>query len=391
MPFPFAPFNTPKLDFSMSAINLLLLAAFAVALILGAAAQASRFCLHGGLRDALFKRDGRRLAAFFLAVAVAIALVGVVQVALGQFVEPSRPPLTSPNLAWGRYLVGGLVFGVGMILARGCPLRNLVRVAQGNVQALVVLIVMAASAYAMTRTSLYAEVFAPWLGTWTIDLRKWGFGHQDLGTLLGIASPAARLLLALAVAVPTIAVAWRYLPLQSARVMTLGAAVIGATIAAGYALTAGPLGAKAIDDAAFLTLPPDGMGVQSYTFSGPLADTVYFLLHPSAQTLSFGVAAVAGVLVGVLISALLRGEFRWEAGVVPRVLLRQCIGAVLAGIGAILALGCTIGNGLSGLAVLSAGATLGLAAIVAGAWLTLKAEALLAARSGTAGVAESAA
>ncbi len=373
----------------MNAVSLLLLAVFSVALVLGAAAQASRFCLHGGLRDALFNRDGRRLAAYVFAIAIAIAFVALLQVILGHAVNPSRPPHTSPNMAWGRYLVGGLLFGVGMILARGCPLRNLVRVGQGSVQALVVVIVMALSAYAMTRTSLYANAFAPWLGTWSIDLQKWGFDHQDLGTLLGLSSPGARLMFSLVVAAVLFAAARRHLSLRSGKVLALGAAMIGAAVAAGYALTAGPLGTKAMDDASFMTLPPDGMGVQSFTFSGPLADVVYFLLHPSAETLTFGVVAVAGVLLGVMASAAARREFRWEAGFDLRVLVRQCIGAVLAGGGAVLALGCTIGNGLSGIAVLSAGSMLGLASVVTGAWVTLKVEALLAGRPVMVGVADS--
>jgi len=375
----------------MNAIPLLLLAVFAIAVILGAAAQASRFCLHGGLRDALFNRDGRRLAAYVMAIAVAIALVALLQVVLGAAVNPVRPPHTSANLVWGRYLVGGLVFGVGMILARGCPLRNLVRVAQGNMQALVVLVVMALSAYAMTRTTLYATAFAPWLGDWSLDLRKWGFDHQDLGTLLHLSTPLARLIPALVLAAILFIAARRYLPLRASKGMAPAAVVIGAAVAAGYALTAGPLGAKAMDDAAFMTMPPDGMGVQSFTFSGPLADAVYFLLHPSMQTLTFGVVAIAGVLVGVFLSALARREFHWDAGVDARVLLRQCIGAALAGGSAVLALGCTVGNGLSGVAVLSVGAMIGLGAIVLGAWATLKVEALLARNAVTAGSAGSAA
>lgn len=373
----------------MNAISLLLLGAFAAAAALGAAAQASRFCLHGGLRDTLFKRDPSRLGAYFMAIAVAIALVALLQAVLGQPVNPSRPPVTSASLAWGRYTVGGLLFGAGMILARGCPLRNLVRVAQGSMQALIVLVVMALSAYAMTRTALYESVFAPWLGNLTVDLHKWGFDHQDIGTLLGLSSASARLILALAVAAALFVAARRYLPQRSGRTLMFSATVIGAAIAAGYALTAGPLGVRALDDAAFMSTPPDGMGVQSFTFSAPLGDMLYFLLHPSSQTLTFGVAAVAGVLSGVLLSAVLRREFRWQAGINRRTLLRQCIGAAVAGSGAVLALGCTVGNGLSGVAVLSTGSLLGLASIVVGALVTLKLEAAFDARATPAASVES--
>lgn len=99
----------------MNVINLLLCAVFVTAMILGAAAQASRFCLHGGLRDVFVSRQSGRLAAYFLAMAVAIVLVALLQLILGHVVEPVRPPQTSPNLVWGRYLVGGFLFGAGMM------------------------------------------------------------------------------------------------------------------------------------------------------------------------------------------------------------------------------------------------------------------------------------
>ena len=361
----------------MNAIPLLLLSVFAVAVVLGIAAQSSRFCLHGGLRDAMFQGDARRLAAYVLAIGVAVLATGLAQMTLGQPLEPVRPPYTSGSLALGRYLIGGFVFGIGMMLARGCPLRNLVRVAQGSLQAVPVLVVMALSAYAMTRTPLFETAFAPWIGAWSVDLHKLGYAHQDLATLLGLTSPLARAALALVVAAVLIFLTVRHLPLRSARTLLVTSVVIGLVIAAGYWLTGGPLGAKAIDDASFMSMPPDGMGVQSFTFSAPLGDTTYFLMHPSMQTLSFGVVAVGGVLLGVLLSSLLRGEFKWEPNVDPRILVRQVIGGLLAGGSAVLGLGCTVGNGLSGLAVLSLGSLLSMIAMVVGAWGTLKVEALL--------------
>src|SRR3569832_1795334 len=119
----------------MSAIQLLLLGVFAAALMLGASAQASRFCLQEGLREAALHRDGRRLAAYVVAIGVSIGLVGLLQITLGQAVNPSRPAYTGPDLLWGRYIVGGLLFGAGMMLARSCSLRTLVQVGQGSVQA----------------------------------------------------------------------------------------------------------------------------------------------------------------------------------------------------------------------------------------------------------------
>src|SRR3569832_2038050 len=359
----------------MSAIQLLLLGVFAAALMQGASAQASRYCLQGGLREAALHRDGRRLAAYVVAIGVSIGLVGLLQITLGEAANPSRPAETGPDLRWGRFIVGGLLFGAGLMLARSCPVRTLEQVGQGSVQAVLILIVMALSADAMSRTDFYANAFAPWRGAWAINLRKWGFDHQDLGSLLGLSSMGVRSMLSLAIAAVLLVGAWRHLPQRSSKRLVQGAALNGAAVAAGYALTAGPLGEKAADEATFLPLPPDGMGVQSITFSGPLGDAVYILLHPSSQTLCFGVVAVAGALQGALLSARVRHEFHWQTAFEPRAFLRRCIGAVLVGGGAVLSLGCSVGHGLSGISVLSVGSMLGLAAILAGAWISLKVEA----------------
>jgi hypothetical protein len=146
-------------------------------------------------------------------------------------------------------------------------------------------------------------------------------------------------------------------------------------IAAGYALTGGPIGMRAADEATFMSEPPEGMGVQSFSYAGPLSDAVHFLLQPKAQTFSFGVVALLGTILGAFVSAAVRREFqfgRLPAGARP---IRQIIGAGLCGAGAVIGLGCTVGHGLSGLAVLSAGSLLGLASIFTGAVLVLWLEA----------------
>ncbi len=359
----------------MTAMTELLMGAFAAAAVLGASAQATRFCPQGGLRETLLERKPARLAAYGVAVGAALVAVALLQLALGQTLIPSRPAYTGPVLPWGRHVLGGLLFGAGMVLARGCPLRTLVRVGQGSLQAVLVLAVMGLAAYAMSRTSLYGLWFAPWIDGWSLDLRRFGLAHQDLATVLGLGSTGAHAVLGLALGAMALVLCWRALPLRKRWGLWLGAVLIGVVVAAGYALTAGPIGQRAIEDASFMGQPPDGLGVQSYTFAGPLSDAAYVLLHPSSQTTTFGVMAVAGALLGALLAALLRRDFRPQGLAGWREGARQLFGAALTGGGAVLGLGCTVGHGLSGVSVLSIGSMLGLASIFTGAWLAIRLEA----------------
>lgn len=363
------PFLTP--------VQSLLIAVFAAAVVLGAVGQASRFCLQGGLREAVKGESPVRLLTFVGAVGVALFAVALFQWIAGQAFAPARPPSLSPNFAWGRYLVGGLVFGVGMMLARGCPMRLTVRAAQGGVSAGLLLAVMAASAYAFTRTGLFDALVAPWLGATTIDLRGFGRATQGLDALFGLGGLGGRVVLGAGLGLVLVLFVARRLPPARHRLAWVAAAVIGLLVAAGYGLTSGTLGQAAIEEASFMEQPVEGLGVQSLTFAGPLSDTVHFALRPGQPTFSIGVVLLLGTLVGSLGSALLRGEFQVQRLPAPALLARQAAGAVLAGAGAVIGLGCTVGHGLSGLAVLSLGSLLAMAATLAGALLVLRLEAVL--------------
>ncbi|MEW6693114.1 MAG: YeeE/YedE family protein [Pseudomonadota bacterium] len=367
----------------MEPTTILLLAVLGLALVFGAAAQFSRVCVPGGLSDWMFRGEHGRLAAYFIAIGVAVIGTGLLQALAGIDLNDTKPPYRSPEFAWGRYAIGGFLFGVGMVLARGCPVRNLVKLGQGNLQSLPVLAVMAVTAYAMTRTSLYAETFMPWVGGLSLNLTSFGIAHQDLASLLGGGAGLA-LALAIIVGLAFLALSARALPPSTTRrsATWLGGGLIGATVAAAYWLTGGPLGQKALEAAAMMESPPEGLGIQSFTFAAPLGDVVHYLGHPTATSaITFGVVAVAGVLLGALLSAVVRREFAVQRFGAPREWARTLGGAVLVGVGSVLAMGCTVGHGLSGIATLALGSFVGLAAILAGAWGALKLEALLSQRA----------
>jgi uncharacterized protein len=367
----------------MTSYQQLLLGGFAAAFVVGVAAQASSFCPQGGLREAVTEGRPARLATYAVAIAAALLGVSALQWILGQAVTPARPPYLAPVLPWGRYLAGGLLFGAGMALARGCPLRTAIRLGQGSLWALVLLAVMAAAAYVFSRTALFDRGVAPWLLPLSLDLRKWNATGQGLDAILGWTSLGARIALGAGLGVAIVLLASPALPWRASRAAWVAATAIGLMVAVGYALTAGPLGTRAADEASFMSEPPEGLGVQSFSYAGPLSDAVHFALRPGATTLTLGVVVLLATLLGALLSAVVRGEFKLQGLGASANPVRQLVGAVLTGTGAVIGLGCTVGHGLSGIAVLSVGSLLALLAIFAGAGLVVWLEGLApAARQG---------
>lgn len=358
----------------MTPVQSLLLGAFAVSVVFGAAAQASRFCPQGGLREALRGGPSARLLAYFAAIGFALIGVAVLQILLQQAVAPARPPYLSANLAWGRYAVGGLLFGAGMVIARGCPLRMTVRVAQGSLGALLLLLVMAATAYAFSRTQLFDLWMAPWLARMTVDLRAAGLQSQGLDAVLGLSGLAGRVALGALLGAGILLLVARRLPWSRYAPFWIAAAALGLMIPAGYWLTSGSMGQAAAEEASFMSQPIEGMGIQSLTYAGPLSDVVHFALRPAQQTFSIGVVVLLGTLAGALVSALLRREFKPQS-IAPGELGRQLAGAAMTGAGAVIGLGCTVGHGLSGVGVLSLGSLIGVVAMFVGALFMLRVEA----------------
>lgn len=372
------------------AIYTYLLYVLALSVVFGAAVQFSRFCLLGGMSSYMFSRDGGRMAVYLGAIGVTVLATTLVQWWVGLDLNQTRPPYRTPDFAWGRYLIGGLMFGVGMVLARGCPVRSLVKSSQGNLQALVAIAIMAVGAYAMTRTDLYQSAFLPWIGQLSVDLSAYGIAHQDLASLLG-GGDLLYFVLAAALTIALLFTSWRWLPLRGNGLAWLGILLIGGVVGMGFWVTGGSPGQAADMASMMQNLPQEGLGTQSFTFSAPLGDVVYFLQNvTNPSTITFGVVAVAGVFLGSLISALVRRDVRFAGLSGWREWLRTVVGAAMVGVGAVLAMGCTVGHGLTGFSTLALGSMLSLAAIMLGAWATLRIERrVIKAAPSSAGVDES--
>jgi uncharacterized membrane protein YedE/YeeE len=343
---------------------------FALGLALGAIGQVSRFCVRGAIADWMAFRSPGRLVSWLLAIAVGAIAVQVL-VTAGQL-DAARTIYWGERFPWVSYLVGGLLFGYGMILAGGCPQRCLVKAGEGNLRAAVTLVIVAIVSLMTLRGAfapLRANVLDP-LGT-TLA------GPQDLGGILARAlslSPmTTRWTVAALVAAGVLVLAWR-LRAHVKPVQWAGGVLVGLLVGAAFFLT-GSVGFVAEHPE---TLEAAWLGTQSkrpeaLTFSAPLAHALDLLTlwTDKATVATFGVTVAVGVLIGAMVSATLRGQFKLESFKTPRELGQSFGGAALMGFGGVTALGCSLGNGVTGLAMLSAGSVLAVIGISVGAWLAL--------------------
>jgi uncharacterized membrane protein YedE/YeeE len=342
-----------------------------VGITLGALAQASRFCTMGALTDRFSYGGNARLMMWLLAVLVAACgTLGLIQAG---WLDGTRTLGWSERFLWLSYLVGGLLFGYGMVLASGCPQRNLVRAGSGNLKSWVTLLVVGVTAQ-MTLRGILAVPRVNLLDANAINL-----GHaQDLGTMLaplaGLPGGALRGLILAGLLVVGAVLLWRTRAELSAGQWAAGLGV-GLLVPAAWLLT-GLVGYLPEHPE---TLEATWMGTASHrpealTFAGPTAQTLDLLTLWSDKnnTVSFGVLLALGVVLGSTGSALLRGEFRVESFVNADDLRKHVGGGVLMGFGGVTAMGCSIGQGITGLSLLSSGAVLAVAGIVAGTWAALK-------------------
>ena len=345
-----------------------------IGLALGAVAQATRFCTMGALADWFSYGGTARLMMWVLAVAVAAS--GTIALMTEGWFDPSRTVAWSDRFLWLSYGVGGTLFGFGMVLASGCPQRNLVKAGAGNLKAWVTLTVAAITAQ-MTLRGVLAEPRVR-----VLDAAGAQLSHpQDLGSMLSplIGATPSTLRWAILVILLVIATAllWRARN-QMDRGHWTGGAVVGLLVPAAWALT-GMVG--------FLPEHPDTLeaswlGTYSHrpealTFAAPIAHSLDLLTLWSDRnnTASFGVMVTLGVVLGSLGAAVARKEFRVESFHNAGDMGTHLTGAVLMGFGGVTAMGCSIGQGISGLSLLSAGACIAVAGIVGGAWFALKLQA----------------
>jgi uncharacterized membrane protein YedE/YeeE len=348
---------------------------FGLALILGFVAARTNFCTMGAISDVVNMEHWGRVRMWLLAIAV--AMIGTNLLYYGELIDLSKSIYQRPSLPWLSMLVGGILFGIGMTLAGGCANKNLLRLGGGSLRSLVVLVFVAISAY-MTLKGLFGQWRSSFLDPVAIDLSGFGMEGQGLPHLLAALTgmPAKTALLA---ATAVVALALLIFVFKDKRFRTNGEQVIGGTIL-GLIITAawyltGHIGFAENPETLELTFfGTSSRTLESMSFVAPTAYTLELLMlwTDKSLRLTFGVATVLGVALGSLIYALGARKFRWEGFASVEDLGNQIVGGLLMGFGGVTAMGCTIGQGMSGVSTLAIGSFIALSGIVAGSVATMK-------------------
>jgi len=364
---------------SVIAASTIAWAAFALGLVFGFVGNKTSFCTMGAVSDIVNIGDWSRMRMWTLAMAVAI--LGTTGLQLGGFFDSADSIYTSEQLRWLSHLGGGLLFGIGMTLASGCGAKTLIRIGGGNLKSLVVFVFFGLSAY-MTLRGLFAVWRTEYIDPVALNLTT----RQDLPSLLTSAGIDTHTALLVSAAVLGGALLLFSLARREAWTpdVLLGGVVVGSLCVAGWYLTA-HIGFVEEHprtlEAAFIGT--NSNQAESLTFVAPLAYTLELLMlwSDASRVVTFGIATALGVITGSALHAIVSRSFRLESFRETNDLIRHIIGAVLMGFGGITALGCTIGQGVSGLSTMALGAFITTAAIITGAAITMKVQYWLLMRS----------
>ncbi len=338
--------------------------AFALAFVFGAVANKTNFCTMGAVSDWVNMGDTSRLRMWLLAVAV--ALLGSTALQAAGLVDLSKSIYPGASFTWLSYVVGGFLFGVGMTLGSGCGSKTLIRVGTGNLKSLVVYVFLGIAAY-MTLRGLFGAFRVGVLERAAIALPQ----GQDLPALLGF----NRVILAAILGGAIIAWVYSSPAFRASFDYTLGGVVTGLVVVGGWYVS-GVVGHVAEDpntlQEAFVATNTGRM--ESFSFVSPVAYTLEYLMlwTDKSKIVTYGIASALGVIAGSAAYALATRTFRWEGFRDAEDTANHVVGGMLMGFGGITALGCTIGQAITGVSTLALGSIVTFAAIVAGSAATMR-------------------
>ena len=338
--------------------------AFVLAFIFGAVGNKTDFCTMGAVSDWVNMGDTNRLRMWLLAIAV--ALLGSSALALAGVVDLSKSIYPGPNFTWLSYIVGGFLFGVGMTLGSGCGSKTLIRIGGGNLKSLIVFVFLGIAAY-MTLRGLFGAFRVGVLEPVSVTLSS----GQDLPSLLGV----HRGILAALIGGGLLVYAYSSREFRANFDYSLGGVVTGLVVVGGWYVS-GVVGHVAEHpetlQEAFIATNSGRM--ESFSFVSPMAFTLEYLMFwtDKSKIVTYGIASGLGVIAGSAAYALATRKFRWEGFRDAEDTANHVIGGMLMGFGGITALGCTIGQAVTGISTLALGSFLTFGAIVAGSALTMK-------------------
>ena len=352
-----AAFIADSPDIAMTAGGLLIGALF------GSLAQQTNYCTMGAISDWRLSGNLNRLGA--VALAAAVAILGAQALDAYGVTDLSKSIYLSPRINWLGALAGGMIFGAGMVYAGGCPSRTLIQAGGGDMRGVFSLAVMAITAYA-TISGVLSGLRVGIDSATAIDLKRHAAtsqGLDDLLALAGLQPETARWSAALLTAVPLLAFAFGKAGVLAAPRNLVAGVAVGGLAVAGWALTG-----MAVDDFAVVPVQP-----ASLSFVKPVGDAIDWLERSTALGLpGFGAASVFGVVAGALVSSWMSGTARLAGFADRGDVLRHLLGGIAMGFGGVMALGCTIGQGVTGISTLAVQSLIACSAIVLGAVLALK-------------------
>ena len=346
---------------------------FALAFVFGVVANKAHFCTMGAISDVVHMGHWGRMRMWLLAIAV--AMLGANVLSLLGSVDLSQSIYPRPRFIWLAHIIGGIVFGFGMTLASGCGNRTLVRIGGGNLKSLVVLVFLAISGY-MTLKGLFGMARVNWIEPFALDFSA--LGGQDLPAiahhLFGASKANFQIIIAGLIAVSLLIFVFKDRDFRRDADLILGGIVIGALVVAGWYVT-GHIGyGENPDTLEMIFFGTNTRSAESFSFVAPVAYALELLMlwSDSSLAVTFGIASVAGVILGSAAYALASGRFRWEGFTDVADMRHHIIGGILMGFGGVTGLGCTIGQGISGVSTLALGSFVTFFAIVGGAVMAMK-------------------
>lgn len=335
---------------------------FALGGIFGATAHRTNFCTMGAISDLVMMEDWNRFRAWLLAIAVGIA--GTQTLHIFGMIDINESIYLTPNLGWLGAIIGGMMFGFGMTQAGGCGSKTLIRLGAGNLKSLLVFMVLGIFAY-MTLRGLIALARTEMEEIANFDLEGIGIDSQGIPDIIAasgaIGTDLVRQVIAAAIVIGLLWFCFKDSEFRESKPDMLAGLIIGLCVPAGWAIT----GIAGFDDF-------DPTQLSSLTFVAPVGNSIQYLMTFTGATIDFGIATVGGVVFGAFISAKSAGEFKLEAFAGSDDMVRHIGGAALMGTGGVMALGCTIGQGLTGLSTLAIGSVIAFTGIVVGGILGMK-------------------
>ena len=319
-----------------------------VGIVFGAAGQHSRFCLRAATVEVAEGRLGPRLSIWLIAFSAAVLSVQIL-IAIDMLdVSESRQLATTGSMSGA--IIGGLMFGAGMIFARGCASRLLVLSATGNLRAIVTGLVLTLVAQSALRCAL-SPMRESLASLWIVP----GGAARNLLAQLGVNSGVVAFVAAIAFLGALI----------HARRNAVQKSHVAGALGVGVAIALGWLGTYMVAMNSF-----DVVAISSVTFTGPSTDTLMGLVNSTQLPLGFGVGLVPGVFVGAGTMALLTGEAQIQRFGPDTPMEVYLFGAGLMGFGSMLAGGCAVGAGMSGGAIFALTAWVAVGCMWLGAMVT---------------------